>query len=653
MRLQLPEIPQLPPAQQEPERPPRRDPSPLRSPSVNAHRERVPRREHLVHGGSFLIETAGAAAGFAAAAAARNPAAAAAARSSAAAAAAGRGGVSRGSSPLSRPCAASSFLKSVNSFNLKSSFFNCCQDNSSSSSSSSSCCCTPARHSTCPDTASAFADTSTPPELSDFSHFQINQISPEVPLKRYIPPNYFEDAGYWSQPAAAAAAAAATPTAAAAAPAAAATPTAAAAAPTQQQHEQRPFTPKQRTLHQQQQQQQLQQQQQQQQYEFPERTDSPDSLLPVVGRSIGLDVHRSLPPVQTRVYGGLDEVSAVRDESRTMFSRQRAEAAAAAAAAAAAQQAAAKEIIETVVPKTKVQQRIKYVDLEFVQNQQKFVEVPEVFYSDVIVEVPQVVEVVKIVPKEEIKENIIYVPRFETKYIPKYVEVPIIKIVDRYEEVQEIQEVLKPVPKQALVDYEDVAVYRQKEEPRIIKEEIINHKPHFINIPLPFEQQVVKVVEQPYFVNRYRDNLLPLLLQPKVAAVFNVGPHTQQQQVPVAAPYLVTHTSHQSRPLLQHQLLQQQQQQLQQQQQQHLQQHVGPDYARGSTPPYGESDPWAERSLQQQQDHSPWLDSQYGAAAGDLQQQDEGNAAAAAAAADCLSPCASGCSPSSFFSCAN
>ncbi|CDJ64237.1 hypothetical protein ENH_00063780, partial [Eimeria necatrix] len=169
----------------------------------------------------------------------------------------------------------------------------------------------------------------------------------------------------------------------------------------------------------------------------------------------------------------------------------------------------------------------------------------------------------------------------------------------------------------------------------------------------------VKVVEQPYFVSRYRDNLLPLLLQPKVAAVFNVGPHKQQQQVPVAAPYLVTHTSHQSRPLLQHQLLQQQQQQQQQQLQQQLQQqqHGRPDYGRGSAPSYGERDPWAERSLlqQQQQDHSPWLDSQYGAAAGDLQQQDERNAAAAAAAAaaDCLSPCASGCSPSSFFSCAN
>lgn len=280
-----------------------------------------------------------------------------------------------------------------------------------------------------------------------------------------------------------------------------------------------------------------------------------------------------------------------------------------------------REIVDTIVPKTTVEERLKFVDMEFAQEVEKFVEVPEVFYNDVIVEVsttcpplqsdispasalnfdghvsrcfwllrqqvPQVVEVVKIVPKEEIRENITYVPRFETKYIPKYVEVPIIKIVDRYEEVDEIQEVLKPVVKKSVVDvsqnlafgrivlislsqrckltvfwrplwvyvlavstwsveesgkhnpqegdygetsadykgmfwltpctlhmktlqshinlsalrifkteiqsvfdlqHQDVPVYKRKLEPKIIKEDLVNQTPHFIDIPVPYEK---------------------------------------------------------------------------------------------------------------------------------------------------------------------
>lgn len=245
----------------------------------------------------------------------------------------------------------------------------------------------------------------------------------------------------------------------------------------------------------------------------------PAPLQPIVGRSIGLTQCR-MPQISSRVYGGIDgakgetatalrdrhrscwfvlECTAVaydlttilhalrecacasadpRDSKKTMFSRQ-------SASASSSRAPGHKEIVDTVVPKTTVEERLKFVDLEFVQDVEKFVEVPEVFYNDVIVEVslqlaensslhdqlrkpfrilvhelgvvvlpqvPQVVEVVKIVPKAEIRENITYVPRFETKYIPKYVEVPIIKIVDRYEEVDEIHEVLKPVVKRSVVD---------------------------------------------------------------------------------------------------------------------------------------------------------------------------------------------------------
>ncbi|KAL8437498.1 hypothetical protein ACSSS7_000880 [Eimeria intestinalis] len=151
---------------------------------------------------------------------------------------------------------------------------------------------------------------------------------------------------------------------------------------------------------------------------------------------------------------------------------------------------APKEVVDTLVPKTTIEERLKFVDLQYAQEVEKFVEVPEVYYNDIIVEVPQVVEVIKVVPKQEVRENITYVPRFETKYIPKYVEVPIVKIVDRYEEVDEIHEVLKPVPQKSVVDHEDVPVYKRKLEPKIIKEELINQKPHFIEIPVPFEQSV-------------------------------------------------------------------------------------------------------------------------------------------------------------------
>ena len=46
-----------------------------------------------------------------------------------------------------------------------------------------------------------------------------------------------------------------------------------------------------------------------------------------------------------------------------------------------------KEVFDTIVPKTTVEERLKFVDLDFVQDVEKFVEVPEVFYNDTIVEV--------------------------------------------------------------------------------------------------------------------------------------------------------------------------------------------------------------------------------------------------------------------------
>lgn len=45
------------------------------------------------------------------------------------------------------------------------------------------------------------------------------------------------------------------------------------------------------------------------------------------------------------------------------------------------------EHIDTVVTKTNVEERLKFVDVDFIQEVEKFVEVPEVFYNDVVVEV--------------------------------------------------------------------------------------------------------------------------------------------------------------------------------------------------------------------------------------------------------------------------
>ncbi|KAL8274646.1 hypothetical protein Esti_001361 [Eimeria stiedai] len=287
----------------------------------------------------------------------------------------------------------------------------------------------------------------------------------------------------------------------------------------------------------------------------------PYNLQPILTRSIGLTEH-TMPHPSGRVYGGIEGAKDPRDLTRTMFHPK---------SLASLQPVRPKEVVDTLVPKTTIEERLKFVDLQYAQEVEKFVEVPEVYYNDIIVEVPQVVEVIKVVPKEEVRENITYVPRFETKYIPKYVEVPIIKIVDRYEEVDEIHEVLRPVARKSVVDrprgklkkvattvhkkvltqkpvpiitHEDVPVYKRKLEPKIIKEELINQKPHFIDIPIPFEKSVVTHVDQPYFLNHYRDHMYPVPTAHRVTPVFRQGDHAQMVDVPVPSPYLVTHTAH-------------------------------------------------------------------------------------------------------------
>ncbi|KAL8433673.1 hypothetical protein Efla_007261 [Eimeria flavescens] len=301
------------------------------------------------------------------------------------------------------------------------------------------------------------------------------------------------------------------------------------------------------------------------QQQQPSSDASPTELRPILTRCIGFG-DGQLPRASGRVYGGIEGAKDPRDWKKTMFRAESLE---------AHQPSGPKEFIDTLVPKTTVEERLKFVDLEFAQEVEKFVEVPEVYYNDVVVEVPQVVEVIKIVPREEVRENITYVPRFETKFIPKYVEVPVIKIVDRYEEVDEIHEVLKPVARKSVVErpqgkpkkvattvhkkvltqkpvpiisHQDVPVYKNRFEPKIIEEEFINQKPHFIDIPVPYEQSVIKHVDQPYFLNRYRDHLYPLPTGYHVTPVFRQGEHRQVVDVPLPTPYLVTNTEHCYRP---------------------------------------------------------------------------------------------------------
>ncbi|KFG47445.1 alveolin domain containing intermediate filament IMC15 [Toxoplasma gondii p89] len=233
------------------------------------------------------------------------------------------------------------------------------------------------------------------------------------------------------------------------------------------------------------------------------------------------------------------------------------------------------KVVDTIVHKQKIEERIRFVDKPVVQEVEKFVEVPEVIYSDVIVEVPEIVEVIKHVPKEEIRENITYVPRFETKIIPKYVDVPIIKIVDRYEEVHEIHEVLKPVAKVKVVDvpkeftrivpkysvhktkskvsvpdiqYKEVPRYRMRYEPKILRDTVINHIPQYLDIEVPYEVPKVTVVDQPFFVTTYRDHQYPVPVSHSVTPVLLPGDHTQVVDVPVEKPYVVVHDKFTPRP---------------------------------------------------------------------------------------------------------
>ncbi|CBZ50250.1 conserved hypothetical protein [Neospora caninum Liverpool] len=233
------------------------------------------------------------------------------------------------------------------------------------------------------------------------------------------------------------------------------------------------------------------------------------------------------------------------------------------------------KVVDTIVHKQQIEERIRFVDKPIIQEVEKFVEVPEVIYSDVIVEVPEIIEVIKHVPKEEIRENITYVPRFETKIIPKYVDVPIIKIVDRYEEVHQIQEVLKPVAKVKVVDvpreftrivpkyhihktksevsvpeihYKEVPRYKTRYEPKIVHDTIVNHIPEYHDIEVPYEVPKVTVVDEPFFVTTYRDHEYPVPVSQSVKPVLLPGDHTQVVDVPVEKPYVVIHDRFETRP---------------------------------------------------------------------------------------------------------
>ena len=44
--------------------------------------------------------------------------------------------------------------------------------------------------------------------------------------------------------------------------------------------------------------------------------------------------------------------------------------------------------------------------------------------------------------------------------------------------------------------HQDVPVYKRKLEPKIIKEDLVNQTPHFIDIPIPYEKPVCVWLEE-------------------------------------------------------------------------------------------------------------------------------------------------------------
>lgn len=195
------------------------------------------------------------------------------------------------------------------------------------------------------------------------------------------------------------------------------------------------------------------------------------------------------------------------------------------------------------------------------------IEVPELHYQDKIVEVPELQEVIKIIEKPEIKERIIYKNKIETKIIPKYIEVPVVKIVNRYEEYDDVGEVVKAVPVKKIVEipneiikkvkvpvkkiierpnyvpvikYRDIPIEKIRYVPKIETVELVKKIPKIIDVPVPVKVPKIKVIDKPFYVNKYVDKPVVIPVSKTIKPVYKYE-GKKIIEIPIHKPYLVTH----------------------------------------------------------------------------------------------------------------
>ncbi|SBT77918.1 inner membrane complex protein 1f, putative [Plasmodium ovale] len=237
------------------------------------------------------------------------------------------------------------------------------------------------------------------------------------------------------------------------------------------------------------------------------------------------------------------------------------------------------EIVEKIVEVPVVHKVNKYINKYEIKEVEKVVkkpinkyvetkiEIPELHYQDKIVEVPELQEIVKIVEKPEVKERIIYKNKIETKIIPKYIEVPVVKIVNKYESYDDIGEVIKTVPVKKIVEipnevikkvkvpikkiveqpnyvpvikYRDVPIEKIRYVPKVQTIELVKKIPKVIDIPIPVKVPKVKIINKPFFINKYIDRPVVVPVAKTIKPVFKYE-GKKLIEIPIHKPYIITH----------------------------------------------------------------------------------------------------------------
>ena len=158
-----------------------------------------------------------------------------------------------------------------------------------------------------------------------------------------------------------------------------------------------------------------------------------------------------------------------------------------------------------------------------VQSQQLEKLEPEVRY----VEVPVIEEVIKHVPVKQVKEVVTRIPKVEVEYVDRQVEVPQVEYRDCHVEVERIQEVVRHVTVPQVVERAvDVVKHVPKVEIRQV-EKVVEVPGQTIEVPKPY------TVENHVSVSRYHDEEQPLIVAQTVAPI--IVEANEQLEVDVVA----------------------------------------------------------------------------------------------------------------------